>query len=101
MFQTFKFQEQTKPSRYLYIFWTSGSNVDRNFSDSKTLKKEISKMWYQVLIGGVSFVTLYSLLVSVPLYVLVLVAVASNRHIEPFGSEFFSIFMALGVVDIG
>ncbi|KAI6171088.1 hypothetical protein M3Y97_01085900 [Aphelenchoides bicaudatus] len=57
-------------------------------------------MWLEVLIGALIGTTAFSLLFSLPLYLLVLLVVIRNRNVEPFNSEFFTIFIALGFVDI-
>jgi hypothetical protein len=57
-------------------------------------------MYYELLTGGVIGITCFSLTISVPLYVLVLIAIRSNRDVYPFNSEFYVIFVSLGIVDL-
>lgn len=57
-------------------------------------------MWYELLVGSLAGITTFSLLLSLPLYLIVLIAIIRHRSVEPFNSEFFGIFVALGVVDI-
>uniref|UniRef100_A0A7E4WCM3 Serpentine receptor class gamma n=1 Tax=Panagrellus redivivus TaxID=6233 RepID=A0A7E4WCM3_PANRE len=45
-------------------------------------------------------ITAFSCAVSCPLYLLVLFVVYKLRHSAPFNSEFFTIYAALGMVDI-
>uniref|UniRef100_A0A7E4ZVF4 Serpentine receptor class gamma n=1 Tax=Panagrellus redivivus TaxID=6233 RepID=A0A7E4ZVF4_PANRE len=45
-------------------------------------------------------VTVFSVLVSCPLYILVIVLVYRRRRSPPFDSHFFTIFIALGVFDL-
>lgn len=42
----------------------------------------------------------YNLVVSLPLYILVLVSISKKRRTPPYDSTYFIIFMALGCVDI-
>lgn len=57
-------------------------------------------MYYELLIGGILLITTFSVFIAIPLYVVILIVIANNRNVEPFNSEFFAIFFALGVVDI-
>ncbi|KAI6170657.1 hypothetical protein M3Y97_01125800 [Aphelenchoides bicaudatus] len=57
-------------------------------------------MYHEILITAIVSITTFSCLVAVPLYILVLIVIATHRHVEPFNSEFFIIFFGLGVVDV-
>lgn len=57
-------------------------------------------MWYGILVGSIIGITTLSLLFFLPLYLIVLIVVIRNRQVEPFNSEFFTVFVALGFVDI-
>lgn len=55
---------------------------------------------YLLLVAGIAAVTAFSLLVNLPLYLFVLSTVVRNRKRAPFNSPFFTIFTALGCVDL-
>uniref|UniRef100_A0A1I7SUM3 G_PROTEIN_RECEP_F1_2 domain-containing protein n=1 Tax=Bursaphelenchus xylophilus TaxID=6326 RepID=A0A1I7SUM3_BURXY len=57
-------------------------------------------MCYELLYGCVLFITVFSVFFNVPLYILVLRAIVVHRTRRPFNSPFFTIFVALGVVDL-
>uniref|UniRef100_A0A7E4VVK0 Serpentine receptor class gamma n=1 Tax=Panagrellus redivivus TaxID=6233 RepID=A0A7E4VVK0_PANRE len=49
---------------------------------------------------GTKILTLFSVFVSCPLYITVLVILYRHRKTFPFNSTFFIIYIALGVVDV-
>jgi hypothetical protein len=54
-----------------------------------------------LLFWGMIASSAFTFLVSMPLYVLTIWTIARNLHKAPFDSQFFFIFIALGVADIG
>ncbi|KAI6234543.1 hypothetical protein M3Y99_00771400 [Aphelenchoides fujianensis] len=57
-------------------------------------------MFYHLLLGSTIGITVVSVCFAIPLYVFVLVAIVRNHRNAPFNSEFFTLFVALGIVDI-
>ncbi len=47
------------------------------------------------------FVSCWTLLIAMPLYIFILIIIIRNRQKTPFNSQFFMFFIGLGVADIG
>lgn len=57
-------------------------------------------MFIEAFITVTKIVSVYSLVVSVPLYIAVLMIIWKKRKTPPFNSSYFTLFIALGIVDI-
>ena len=55
---------------------------------------------FELLIGGTIAMTTFSCFVTLPIYVAVLFLIVANRRRSPFNSDFFTLFVAFGLVDI-
>ncbi|CAD5221001.1 unnamed protein product [Bursaphelenchus okinawaensis] len=57
-------------------------------------------MLFQFFVWGTAFATVFSSFLNLPLYLAVIVIIIRNKRHPPFNSSFYTIFTALGIVDL-